>query len=48
MKHFHGTAREERALDAYVKLLRAADTVDSFLMSRLDSVGLTPSQFGVL
>jgi len=48
MKHFHGTARQECALDAYVKLLRAADTVDSFLMSRLESAGLSPSQFGVL
>ena len=48
MKHFHGTARQERALDAYVKLLRAADTVDAFLMSQLESSGLTPSQFAVL
>jgi MarR family transcriptional regulator, 2-MHQ and catechol-resistance regulon repressor len=48
MKHFHGTVRQERALDAYVKLLRATDTVDSFLMSQLESAGLTPSQFGVL
>ncbi len=48
MKHFHGTAREERALEAYIKLLRAADTVDSFLMSGLEPAGLTPSQFGVL
>ncbi|MGB9105839.1 MAG: MarR family transcriptional regulator [Terriglobales bacterium] len=48
MKHFHGTARQERALDAYVKLLRAADTVDSFLMPQLESAGLTPSQFAVL
>ena len=48
MKHFHGTTRQERALDAYVKLLRAADTVDSFLMSQLESAGLSPSQFAVL
>ena len=48
MKHFHGTARQERALDAYVKLLRAADTVDSFLMPHLESAGLAPSQFAVL
>ena len=48
MKHFHGTARQERALEAYIKLLRAADTVDSFLMSGLEPAGLTPSQFGVL
>jgi MarR family transcriptional regulator, 2-MHQ and catechol-resistance regulon repressor len=48
MKHFHGTARQERALDAYVKLLRAADSVDSILMSKLEGLGLTGSQFGVL
>ncbi|HET7183555.1 MAG TPA: MarR family transcriptional regulator [Terriglobales bacterium] len=48
MKHFHGTARQERALNVYVKLLRAADTVDSLLMSQVESAGLTPSQFGVL
>jgi MarR family 2-MHQ and catechol resistance regulon transcriptional repressor len=48
MKHFHGTVRQERALEAYVKLLRAADSVDSILMSKLEGVGLTGSQFGVL
>jgi MarR family 2-MHQ and catechol resistance regulon transcriptional repressor len=48
MKHFHGTARQERALDAYVKLLRATDSVDSILMSKLEGLGLTGSQFGVL
>jgi MarR family 2-MHQ and catechol resistance regulon transcriptional repressor len=48
MKHFHGTPKQERALDAYVKLLRAADTVDSVLMPKLESAGLTPTQFGVL
>jgi MarR family transcriptional regulator, 2-MHQ and catechol-resistance regulon repressor len=48
MKHFHGTARQERALDTYIKLLRAADTVDSYLMSQLETVYLSPSQFGVL
>jgi MarR family 2-MHQ and catechol resistance regulon transcriptional repressor len=48
MKYFRGTARQERALDTYVKLLRAADTVDSVLMPKLESAGITPSQFGVL
>jgi MarR family transcriptional regulator, 2-MHQ and catechol-resistance regulon repressor len=48
VKHFHSNPRQERALDAYVKLLRATDTVDSFLMSQLESAGVTPSQFGVL
>ncbi len=48
MKHFHGSAKEERALSAYVKLMRAAETVDARLMSALDCLDLTPSQFGVL
>jgi len=48
MKYFHGTAKQERALDAYVKLLRAADSVDSVLMPKLEAAGLTPTQFGVL
>ena len=48
MKHFHGTAKQERALDAYVKLLRASETVDSFLMPHLEFAALSPSQFAVL
>jgi MarR family 2-MHQ and catechol resistance regulon transcriptional repressor len=48
MKHFHGTARQERALDTFIKLQRAADTLDSFLMPQVESSGVTPSQFGVL
>ncbi len=48
MKHFRGTAKEERALEAFVKLIRAAETVQGRLMSELDGVDLTPSQFGVL
>lgn len=48
MKHFHGTGKQERALGAYVKLLRAAETVDGTVMPELNAAGLTPSQFGVL
>ncbi len=48
MKHFHGSQKQERALDAYVKLLRATDTVDAVVMSQLDAARLTPSQFAVL
>ena len=47
-RHFHGTRRQERALGTYVKLLRAAETVDGAVMPSLDAAGLTPSQFGVL
>jgi MarR family 2-MHQ and catechol resistance regulon transcriptional repressor len=47
-KHFRGTEKQERALDAYIKLLRATDKVDSLVMPQLDGAGLSPSQFGVL
>jgi MarR family 2-MHQ and catechol resistance regulon transcriptional repressor len=45
---YHGTAAEKRALDTYVKLSRAADTVISRIHQHLASVRLTPSQFSVL
>jgi MarR family 2-MHQ and catechol resistance regulon transcriptional repressor len=45
---YHGTARETRALDAYIKLMRAADSVTDRAHRHLASTGLTISQFGVL
>jgi MarR family transcriptional regulator, 2-MHQ and catechol-resistance regulon repressor len=48
MKYFHGNARQERALEAYVKLLRAVDTLDAVLNPKLEEAGVTISQFGVL
>lgn len=39
---------EKRALDAFVKLLRAAETVASNTQRHLAKSGVTPSQFGVL
>lgn len=47
-RHFHGTPRQERALSAYVKLLRASDTLHAEAMRSLSDEGLSPSQFGVL
>jgi MarR family transcriptional regulator, 2-MHQ and catechol-resistance regulon repressor len=47
-RHFHGTPRQERALSAYVKLLRASDTLHAEAMRSLADEGLSPSQFGVL
>jgi MarR family 2-MHQ and catechol resistance regulon transcriptional repressor len=47
-RHFHGTARQERALSAYVKLLRASETVHSEATRTLAEEGLSASQFGVL
>ena len=47
-RHFHGSPRQERALDAYVKLLRASETVHAEATRALDEAGLSSSQFGVL
>ena len=43
-----GPPEERRALDAYVKFVRAYDTIDSRLRSALREEGLTVSQLGVL
>jgi MarR family 2-MHQ and catechol resistance regulon transcriptional repressor len=47
-RHFHGTPRQERALSAYVKLLRASETVHTEATRSLAGEGLTLSQFAVL
>ncbi|HEU4563296.1 MAG TPA: MarR family winged helix-turn-helix transcriptional regulator [Gemmatimonadaceae bacterium] len=47
--HYQGTARERRALDAFIKLQRAASTVGARLYAPLAREhGLTESQLGVL
>jgi len=43
-----GTAREKAALNAFVKLVRAAESVSGRVESRFNSLALTVSQFGVL
>lgn len=43
-----GNASEVRALDAYIKLMRAADSVTSRVSRKLAPHNLTVSQFGVL
>ena len=45
--HFQGTEAENRALNAYIKLLRASETVIN-TVHRKASDGFTVSQFGVL
>ena len=45
---YTGSAEEVRALDAYIKLMRCANSVTSRLNPLLGSAGLTTSQFGVL
>lgn len=46
--HYDGTAEEKRALDAYIKLQRAAETVLMRTTAHLAAHNLTVSQFGVL
>lgn len=43
-----GSGREVRALDAYIKLMRAAESVSARLAPHLARAGLTVSQFGAL
>lgn len=46
--HYRGAAKEKRALDAYIKLARAADAVTARVNAHLAEANLTVSQFGVL
>jgi MarR family transcriptional regulator, 2-MHQ and catechol-resistance regulon repressor len=46
--HYQGTSQETRALDAYIKLMRATDSVQAKLDLALHSFGLTENQFGIL
>jgi MarR family 2-MHQ and catechol resistance regulon transcriptional repressor len=43
-----GSRSERRALDAYIKLTRAAETVSSRLEKRLLGSGVAPTQVGIL
>ena len=45
---FRGPKEERRALDVYIKLSRAAITVEGRINGHLSTYGLTLSQFGVL
>jgi MarR family 2-MHQ and catechol resistance regulon transcriptional repressor len=45
---YNGTPEEQRALDAYIKLQRAAETVTVHTTRHLAGRGLTVSQFAVL
>ena len=46
--NFKGTRAETAALNAFIKLMRAADSLNSRLMPVIEQHGLTFSQFGVL
>ena len=45
---YKGNEKEVRALNSYIKLMRAAETITSRLNRNLASADLTVSQFGVL
>ena len=46
--HYKGTKTEIRALNAYINLTRAANSLTAALSNQLESRGLTVSQFGAL
>lgn len=46
--HYEGTAEETLALDCYIKLFRAAESVGQRINAHLRDYDLTTSQFGVL
>ncbi len=46
--HYRGTNKEVRALNAYINLFRAADSLAAGSNARLETAGLTTGQFGVL
>lgn len=46
--HYQGTTEERLALDTYIKLARAAESVGRRVNDHLLDVNLTTSQFGVL
>jgi MarR family transcriptional regulator, 2-MHQ and catechol-resistance regulon repressor len=47
-KHFRGSRKQERALKAYVTLMRASETVHAEATKMLADCELSPSQFAVL
>lgn len=46
--HFQGTPEQVQALDTFIKLKRAVQSVQSVLLAELAAAGLTENQLGVL
>ena len=46
--HYDGTREEELALEAFIKLMRASQSVEAKTNEHLDEWGLTSTQFGVM
>lgn len=47
-KRYGGTDDEKLQIDAYVKMMRCADTVQNLLARNIEAYGLTLSQLGVM
>ncbi len=46
--HYEGSEKEKKTLDAFIKLMRASESINNRLNRHLSEVDLTISQFGVL
>lgn len=46
--HYKGSKKEINALNVFIKLIRAAESINSILNASLSKEGLTESQFGIL
>ena len=46
--HFQGDPTQRRALDLFIKLMRAAESVGARTLKPIECTGLTAGQFGVL
>lgn len=46
--HYKGTDKEEKTLNAFIKLMRASESINNRLNKQLTDHNLTISQFGVL
>ncbi len=46
--HYKGNGEEIRALDCFIKLMRASESVNSLIVRQIQAAGLTESQFGIL
>jgi MarR family transcriptional regulator, 2-MHQ and catechol-resistance regulon repressor len=46
--HYNGSAPEVLALDGFIKLMRATDSISAHLARHTEAAGLTLGQFGVL
>jgi MarR family 2-MHQ and catechol resistance regulon transcriptional repressor len=46
--HYRGTPPETRALDTFIKLMRASDSIEAALNRHLREIGLTQGQLAIL